>query len=88
MKYLSFDNKCQKEKWRRKVDKEYKNNAILDKMAGENLNKKVSYLKLILEWIMQFLAGKAFLAEKTQGISLEIEACLDGPRRARGPVRL
>ena len=37
---------------------------------------------------MQFLAGKAFLAEKTQGISLEIEACLDGPRRARGPVRL
>lgn len=88
MKYLSFDNKCQKEKWRRKVDKEYKNNAILDKMAGENLNKKVSYLKLILEWIMQFLAGKAFLAEKTQGISLEIEACLDGPRRARGPVWL
>ena len=65
MKYLSFDNKCQKEKWRRKVDKEYKNNAILDKMAGENLNKKVSYLKLILEWIMKFLAGKAFLAEKT-----------------------
>ena len=88
MKYLSFDNKCQKEKWRRKVDKEYKNNAILDKMAGENLNKKVSYLKLILEWIMKFLAGKAFLAEKTQGISLEIEACLDGPRRARGPVWL
>lgn len=88
MKYLSFDNKCQKEKWSRKVDKEYKNNAILDRMAGENLNEKVSYLKLILEWIMQFLAGKAFLAEKKQDIGLEIEACLDGPRRARRPVWL
>lgn len=64
MKYLSFDNKCQKEKWSRKVDKEYKNNAILDKMAGENLSKKVSYLKLMLEWITQFLARKAFLAEE------------------------
>lgn len=63
MKYLLFDNKCQKEKWSRKVVKEYKNNAFLDKMARENLNK-VSYLKLILEWIMQLLAGKAFLAEK------------------------
>ena len=64
MKYLSFDNKCQKEKCSRKVDKEYKNNAILDKMAGENLSKKVSYLKLMLEWITQFLARKAFLAEE------------------------
>ena len=35
---------------------------------------------------MQFLAGKAFLAEKKQDIGLEIEACLDGPRRARRPV--
>lgn len=44
MKYeLSFDNKCQKEKRSRKVDREYKNDAILDKMAGEILNKKLSF---------------------------------------------